>query len=120
MTQLDYRSITTDRAADLAALEHLCYPTVDPDDLYDEQGFHELAVRFPDGCFMVLDGELTIEMQDGEDVPLRAGEIFVVPAGAVHRPVAAEECHILLLEPAGVANTGDADTDRTADSDVWI
>ena len=72
-----------------------------------------------DELFMVLDGALTIEMQDGDDVPLSAGEIFVVPAGAVHRPVAAEECHILLLEPAGVVNTGDADTDRTA-PDIWI
>lgn len=55
--QLRFAQITTDRAGDLAALEHLCYPTVDPDDLYDEQGFYELASRFAQGCFMVLDGE---------------------------------------------------------------
>ena len=73
-----------------------------------------------DELFIVLDGELVIEMQDGDDVPLAAGELFVVPAGAVHRPVAQSECHILLLEPSGVVNTGDAGGELTAQSDTWI
>ncbi len=73
-----------------------------------------------DELFMVLDGELTIEMADGEDVVMRAGEIFVVPKGVQHRPIAHNECHILLLEPAGLINTGNADSELTAPNDAWI
>ena len=57
----------------------------------------------------VLKGALTIEMPDGS-VSLGPGEIFVVPRGVQHRPVAEEETHILLIEPAGTPNTGDAAT----------
>ena len=73
-----------------------------------------------DELFMVLDGELVIEMADGDDVTLLAGEMFVVPQGIEHRPVAQAECHILLLEPAGLVNTGDAGGDLTAPNDSWI
>lgn len=73
-----------------------------------------------DELFMVLDGELTIELMGGEDVVIQAGELFVVPKGVQHRPVAHNECHILLLEPAGLVNTGDADSKLTAPSDIWI
>src|SRR3954453_3165862 len=66
-----------------------------------------------DEFFLVLDGELTIRMDAG-DVVLRAGEVFVVPAGVDHQPVAAEEAAILLFEPSGVVNTGDAGGDLTA------
>jgi mannose-6-phosphate isomerase-like protein (cupin superfamily) len=72
-----------------------------------------------DEAFLVLEGELAIELRDGE-VRLRAGELYVVPRGVEHRPVARRECRILLIEPRGVANTGDAGGDRTAPNDVWI
>ena len=60
-----------------------------------------------DEVFLVLAGELRIELRDGE-VALGPGELYVVPRGVEHRPCAAEECHILLIEPAGTVNTGDA------------
>jgi mannose-6-phosphate isomerase-like protein (cupin superfamily) len=58
-----------------------------------------------DEFFLVLDGELTIELDDGE-VRLGPGEAFVVPAGAYHRPVAHVETSILLVEPRSVTNGG--------------
>ena len=72
-----------------------------------------------DELFLVLAGELVIEFRDGQ-VALSAGELFVVPQGKEHRPVAQHECHLLLLEPAGVVNTGDAGGALTADNEVWI
>ncbi|MBO6759117.1 MAG: cupin domain-containing protein [Roseibium sp.] len=62
-----------------------------------------------DDFFMVLSGELVIQMRDG-DVTLRPGEIFVVPKGVEHCPKADVETHLLLIEPAGTPNTGDPDT----------
>lgn len=73
-----------------------------------------------DEFFLVRDGVLKIEMKGRSDVVLEAGEFFVVPRGVEHRPVAARECHILLLEPKGVVNTGDAtESDLTA-AEEWI
>jgi mannose-6-phosphate isomerase-like protein (cupin superfamily) len=62
-----------------------------------------------DDFFMVLKGRLTIQLRDGE-VTLEPGELYVVPKGVEHRPVAAEETHLLLIEPRGTPNTGDAAT----------
>lgn len=62
-----------------------------------------------DDLFLVLAGRLTIELRDRE-VVLGPGELFVVPRGAEHRPVAAEETHLLLIEPSGTPNTGSAET----------
>jgi mannose-6-phosphate isomerase-like protein (cupin superfamily) len=62
-----------------------------------------------DDCFLVLSGQLTIQLRD-RDVHLGPGELFVVPRGVEHRPVAAEEVHILLIEPTGTPNTGDPAT----------
>jgi mannose-6-phosphate isomerase-like protein (cupin superfamily) len=62
-----------------------------------------------DDLFLVLRGELTIELRD-RSVTLRAGELFVVPKGVEHRPVANEEVHMLLIESSGTPNTGDAAT----------
>jgi mannose-6-phosphate isomerase-like protein (cupin superfamily) len=63
-----------------------------------------------DDFFLVLAGRLTIQLRDRPDVELGRGELFVVPRGVEHRPVAAEEAHVLLIEPAGTPNTGDAAT----------
>lgn len=62
-----------------------------------------------DDLFLVLRGRLTIQMRDGA-VRLGPGELFVVPKGVEHRPVAEEEAHLLLIEPVGTPNTGDEAT----------
>ena len=62
-----------------------------------------------DDFFMVLQGRISIRMQEG-DVELKAGEIFVVPKGVEHCPVAEEEAHLLLIEPSGTPNTGNEAT----------
>ena len=72
-----------------------------------------------DEVFVVIEGEMAIELRDGR-VNLRAGEMFVVPRGVEHRPVAERECRLLLVEPAGTINTGDAGGGRTAEDDVWV
>jgi mannose-6-phosphate isomerase-like protein (cupin superfamily) len=65
-----------------------------------------------DELFLVLKGTLRIEMED-RAVTLNAGELFVVPKGVRHNPVADEECHILLFERKSTAHTGDVVTNRT-------
>ena len=65
-----------------------------------------------DELFMVLKGELTIELRDGRIV-LGPGELVVIPRGVEHRPVAVEEVHLLLVEPKGIRHTGDVITGRT-------
>jgi mannose-6-phosphate isomerase-like protein (cupin superfamily) len=72
-----------------------------------------------DETFIVLEGELRIDFCDGP-VLLRAGEMAVVPKGVEHKPYAATEVKLLLIEPRGIVNTGDADSDRTAPNDVWV
>lgn len=72
-----------------------------------------------DEAFIVLKGRMTIEFRDGK-VELSSGEMFVVRKGVEHKPYAEQECHILLVEPRGVVNTGDTGGDRTAQNDVWI
>jgi mannose-6-phosphate isomerase-like protein (cupin superfamily) len=62
-----------------------------------------------DDFFLVLKGKLTIRLRDG-DVTLGPGELYVVPKGVEHCPVADEEVHLLLIEPAGTPNTGDEAT----------
>ena len=72
-----------------------------------------------DEVFIVLEGELDIEFRDGK-VTLGAGEMYVVPKGTEHRPVAREECRMMLVEPKGLVNTGDAGGELTAENDVWV
>ena len=62
-----------------------------------------------DDFFFVLKGRLTIQMRAG-NVSVGAGEIFVVPRGVEHCPVADDEAYLLLIEPAGTPNTGDPAT----------
>ena len=62
-----------------------------------------------DEVFLVTAGQLRIQLQDRDDVVLRPGELLVVPRGVRHRPVADEETYMVLLEPRGIVNTGDAE-----------
>ena len=72
-----------------------------------------------DETFIVLEGELTIDLESGP-VVLSAGEMVVIPKRMRHRPHALSEAKVLLVEPAGVVNTGDAKSELTAPQDVWI
>ena len=72
-----------------------------------------------DEVFIVVDGEMAIEFRDGR-VDLKSGEMFVVPRGVEHKPVARSECRVMLVEPRGVVNTGEAGGGLTAQNDVWI
>lgn len=72
-----------------------------------------------DEFFLVIEGTLFIEFED-ETMELNAGELYVVPKGVQHRPYALEECKVMLIEPRGVVNTGEADSNLTASNDVWI
>ena len=72
-----------------------------------------------DEAFIVLDGTLRIDFRDGA-VTLGPGEMFVVPKGVEHKPYAPAEVKMLLIEPRGVLNTGNAGGGRTAALDVWI
>lgn len=65
-----------------------------------------------DELFLVLKGHLRIEME-AETVELGEGEMFVVPKGVRHNPVAEEECHVLLIERKTTQHTGDVKTDKT-------
>lgn len=69
-----------------------------------------------DELFLVVEGNLAIELRD-HSVALGAGQLFVVPRGVEHRPVAAGEVHVVLIEPSGVLNTGEAGGDLTAPYD---
>jgi mannose-6-phosphate isomerase-like protein (cupin superfamily) len=62
-----------------------------------------------DDFFLVLKGRLTIQLRNG-DVHLGPGDLYVVPKGVEHRPVADDEVELLLIEPAGTPNTGDPAT----------
>lgn len=62
-----------------------------------------------DDFFLVLHGEMTMDMEDASHT-VTAGEMFIVPRGVTHRPRAADECHVLLIEPKGTPNTGDTAT----------
>ena len=67
-----------------------------------------------DDFFLVLHGRLTIQLRD-RDIELAEGELFVVPRGVEHCPKADEEAHVLLIEPRGTVNTGDAGGELTAE-----
>ena len=70
-----------------------------------------------DEVFIVLEGEMEIEFRDGS-VEMKAGEMFVIPKNIEHKPVANNECKILLVEPRGVVNTGDSSGELTAEKTI--
>ena len=72
-----------------------------------------------DEVFVVLSGGMSIEFRDGE-VVLTEGELFVVPKGVEHRPRADSLCRVLLIEPRGVVNTGESESELTAPNDQWV
>jgi mannose-6-phosphate isomerase-like protein (cupin superfamily) len=72
-----------------------------------------------DEVFLVLAGELAIEFRD-KTVSLCAGEMCVVEKGVEHKPIAQSECHVMIIEPKGVVNTGDAGGALTAPNDAYI
>lgn len=72
-----------------------------------------------DETFLVLDGSMRIDFRDGS-VALEPGEMYVVAKGVEHKPFAVNECSLLLVEPAGTTNTGDAGGERTVRDPSWI
>jgi mannose-6-phosphate isomerase-like protein (cupin superfamily) len=84
-----------------------------------EGAFDWHAHENEDELFLVVHGEFTMEFRD-RSVALCEGEMIVVPRGVEHRPVAEQECHVLLFEPAGLINTGDAEVSDRTTSGTWI
>lgn len=72
-----------------------------------------------DELFLVVEGALTIQLRDG-DVALGPGQLYVVPRGVEHCPITDGEVSVVLIEPAGTANTGDVGGDRTAADDTSL
>jgi mannose-6-phosphate isomerase-like protein (cupin superfamily) len=72
-----------------------------------------------DELFIIISGSLTIYFRDGE-VNLSAGDCYIVPKGTEHKPVARSEVCCLLIEQAGVLNTGDQGGDKTVSDEEWI
>ena len=72
-----------------------------------------------DETFIVLEGNMGIEFRERK-IDLTAGEMLVIPKKVEHKPVAPDECQVLLIEPRGVVNTGGEGSDLTAENDVWI
>ena len=92
----------------------------DPHVVADYNGNDVMVVKFigefpfhshpdTDDLFLVLEGEMVMDLE-GETHTVKAGELFVVPTGVLHRPRAEHECKVLLIEPKGVPNTGDLAT----------
>lgn len=72
-----------------------------------------------DETFMVIEGAMKILFRDGE-ATLNEGDIYIVPKNVEHKPVASEECSILLIEPAGTINTGNTQSELTRNNLKWI
>ena len=72
-----------------------------------------------DEMFLVLHGTFTMEFRD-RSVTLAPGQMIVVPKGVEHRPVAETECAVMMIEPAGLVNTGDAERSDRTTTGKWI
>jgi mannose-6-phosphate isomerase-like protein (cupin superfamily) len=97
-----------------ASLTELWSPRIigEVDDAYVKVARVKHSHRDEDELFLVLKGHLRIEME-GNTVELDAGEMFVVPKGVRHNPVAENECHLLLIERKSTRHTGDVVTGKT-------
>ena len=93
----------------------------DPQVVADYNGNDIMVVKFQgafpfhkhddsDDFFLVLEGEVTLDQEGGDSIVMGPGELCVVPKGVVHRPRAETEAKVLLIEPQGLPNTGDAET----------
>ncbi len=93
----------------------------DPHVVADYNGNDVMVVKFQgefpyhlhentDDFFLVLEGEMVMDIKGPPPETLQAGDLYIVPKGATHRPRANAECKVLLIEPTGVPNTGDAET----------
>ena len=72
-----------------------------------------------DEVFIVIEGKISIEFEN-ETIEINEGEMIVIPKGKQHRPFAKQEAKIMLIEPKGVVNTGNIESEITAPSDQWI
>tara|TARA_Y100000758_G_C16037850_1_gene417106 strand:- start:114 stop:473 length:360 start_codon:yes stop_codon:yes gene_type:complete len=72
-----------------------------------------------DEVFIVIEGNMKIEFEK-KTVELNEGEMYVVPKGVNHKPFAESECKIMIIEPSGVVNTGNIESNLTASNEVWI
>ena len=93
----------------------------DPHVVADYNGNDVMVVKFQgefpyhlhedtDDFFLVLEGEMVMDIEGQPSETLQVGELYIVPKGVVHRPRAAAECEVLLIEPTGEPNTGDPAT----------
>lgn len=72
-----------------------------------------------DKVFFTLEGEMIIDFRDGQ-VKISKGEMFILPKGVEMKPSAEKECHIMLVEPRSVVNTGGTESELTAANNTWI
>ena len=72
-----------------------------------------------DELFYIIKGNMKIIFRDGA-INLYEGEMYIVPKGIEHKPVAEKECHIMLIEPKGILNTGEFNNELTAKLDDWV
>lgn len=72
-----------------------------------------------DETFLLIEGQLDVEFRDGTS-SLKKGEMLVIPKGVEHKPYAKEECHLIMIEPAGTLNTGNTKSDITQTELEWI
>ncbi|MEN1705285.1 MAG: cupin domain-containing protein [Planctomycetota bacterium] len=76
-----------------------------------------------DELFLVVEGELTIQIKTEsgiEDVELRVGDLYVVPRGVEHNPIARNSASVMLFEPASTKHTGEIEHERTRHDQPWI
>ena len=83
----------------------------------DEFEWH--SHKTTDEVFIVIKGKMSINFRD-RIVNLSKGEMLVVPRGVEHKPSAEEECEIMIVEPKGIVNTGNSNSELTAENDIWV
>lgn len=75
--------------------------------------------KYEDELFYVIKGQLILELRD-QTITLNEGEMYIVPKGVEHKPIAKEEVHVLLFEPAMIKHTGEVEHELTKDKLDWI
>ena len=73
-----------------------------------------------DETFFIVNGQLTIKLKKMEKIILNKGDMVVIPKGVEHKPIATEECEIMLIEPNKTINTGNVKNEMTTKNDQWI